>query len=485
MSGYLFVVVCDATFARLTRLRLPARPGAPSVTLLRPDTRTGGPRTVEGMATALVNRIRQCQPNGPFLLAGFSEEGTLAFEAAAQLAAADECVGLVGLVDCETGSDPDGRRERVSSRSTPLQRALLDYVLPLVSFPLTLCVGSLDGAIDPHLGWGCVTQPEAIERLEVPDGDADDLLRAQVTALLDAVDRSVRHAPPERRPAPPKRPRSSVVTLRPGSPRGSRVVCVPGAGATVADFLPLAAIVGGEHQVDGVQLRGVDADVSLPHPTVEAAARFHLPFLESGGNLDGLHLVGSSFGGWVAFEMATRLAESGHRVGSLTLLDSTPPDSETGVLRECTRTEALMEVVALLEERASKPLHIDPHQLADAGPVRQLELVHRRAVGEGLLSPRSYPRDLLGAVRGLESAMRTSYCPRLVYRGTANLVLMTSPSERAGERAERRAEATVGWRRSAPALQVVQRDGDHLDALSAADLLGDLLARRDHEGGRS
>jgi thioesterase domain-containing protein/acyl carrier protein len=54
---------------------------------------------LEEMTTAMLKNMRQIQPTGPYQLAGYSFGGLLAYEAAQQLTAAGESVGLVAMYD--------------------------------------------------------------------------------------------------------------------------------------------------------------------------------------------------------------------------------------------------------------------------------------------------------------------------------------------------------------------------------------------------
>src|ERR1700738_2835269 len=57
------------------------------------------PTTLEALAAGHLNRIRQIQPTGPYLLLGWSFGGLLAYEVAAQLEAAGESVALLAILD--------------------------------------------------------------------------------------------------------------------------------------------------------------------------------------------------------------------------------------------------------------------------------------------------------------------------------------------------------------------------------------------------
>ncbi len=59
----------------------------------------GSPRSLEALVEAYLAKVRHYQACGPWHLAGWSMGGTLAFEAARQLAAQDQEVALLGLID--------------------------------------------------------------------------------------------------------------------------------------------------------------------------------------------------------------------------------------------------------------------------------------------------------------------------------------------------------------------------------------------------
>jgi thioesterase domain-containing protein len=60
-------------------------------------------RSIEEMASRYVAEVRQAQPVGPYLLAGWSFGGLAAFEMAQQLVAAGEQVALLAIVDTPPG----------------------------------------------------------------------------------------------------------------------------------------------------------------------------------------------------------------------------------------------------------------------------------------------------------------------------------------------------------------------------------------------
>jgi aspartate racemase len=63
------------------------------------DGRTAPRTTIEGIASDCLAAIRQAQPDGPYLLAGYCFGGVVAYEAAHQLLAAGETTDFLGLID--------------------------------------------------------------------------------------------------------------------------------------------------------------------------------------------------------------------------------------------------------------------------------------------------------------------------------------------------------------------------------------------------
>src|SRR4029077_8113983 len=55
--------------------------------------------SIEEMAAAYVTEVREVQPEGPYLLGGYSGGGVVAFEMAHQLTAAGEAVALLVMFD--------------------------------------------------------------------------------------------------------------------------------------------------------------------------------------------------------------------------------------------------------------------------------------------------------------------------------------------------------------------------------------------------
>lgn len=71
-----------------------------------PETESVAPTLLPEMAAVHLAQLRSIQPHGPYLLAGWSFGGVLAFELAQQIAAGGEQVEFLGLIDANPVRDP-------------------------------------------------------------------------------------------------------------------------------------------------------------------------------------------------------------------------------------------------------------------------------------------------------------------------------------------------------------------------------------------
>ncbi len=98
------------------------------------------------------------------------------------------------------------------------------------------------------------------------------------------------------------------MTLQGGAAGAAPLFRVSGAGSGVTTFVDLMMALGSSVPVYGLQPRRTDGEAP-PHSTVQAAAEYYLRALREACPAGPVHLLGHSFGGWVAFEMALRLHE--------------------------------------------------------------------------------------------------------------------------------------------------------------------------------
>jgi acetoacetyl-CoA synthetase len=114
---------------------------------------------------------------------------------------------------------------------------------------------------------------------------------------------------------------SPLVQLKTGSEKPP-IIITPGVGGR-ASFSKLARQIRSQHPIYGIQARGVDG-MDQPFDRVEDMVDFYLNAFKNLGPQGSSILIGYSFGGLVALEMAQRLSESGKHVALLVLVDTYP-----------------------------------------------------------------------------------------------------------------------------------------------------------------
>jgi acetoacetyl-CoA synthetase len=114
---------------------------------------------------------------------------------------------------------------------------------------------------------------------------------------------------------------SPFVPLKPGNQK-LPILIAHGVGGR-ASFGELAKHIRTAHPIYGIQARGVDG-MEPPFDRIEDMAAFYLDALDQLQPRASCILIGYSFGGLIALEMAQRLSEAGRNVPLLVLVDTYP-----------------------------------------------------------------------------------------------------------------------------------------------------------------
>jgi arthrofactin-type cyclic lipopeptide synthetase C len=330
-------------------------------------------------------------------------------------------------------------------------------------------------------GWISVVASERLCVIPV-DGDHQSIMRDPKVQpfgrlvserILEAAENSCDI--PERRYSP-------VAVLQSGRPDILPLFCIPGAGASVSSFVELTSALVRTQPIYGFQPRGLDGDL-VPHATVEAAAECYLQHVDQLYPSGPVHLLGHSFGGWVALQIAQLLVDRGRSVGSLIIVDSEVPDAAGDPIREFDNTEAIMRWVDTFELVLGYPLGVTREEIGLRPPAQQRIILHGRLVGKGLMPVQSDPDLLIGPLRTFAAAIRTQYIPRHPYPGPARLVLVDDPRLEHAANQRNHWEVLNGWRALIPALSCTHSPANHMTVLRAphvqtlANLINDQPAK--------
>jgi len=110
------------------------------------------------------------------------------------------------------------------------------------------------------------------------------------------------------------------------------IFCLHPGGGLSWCYTPLARYIPEDYPIYGIQARGLDGEGELPRSLDEMAQEYieHIRSVQPTGPY---YLLGWSFGGAPAHEIAVRLTAEGEQVG-LIIMDSYPPEAEVVVLPE-------------------------------------------------------------------------------------------------------------------------------------------------------
>jgi amino acid adenylation domain-containing protein len=139
---------------------------------------------------------------------------------------------------------------------------------------------------------------------------------------------------------------SALLPIRTGGSRPP-LFCIHPAGGLSWCYMPLARYVPEDFSIYGLQARGLDSTGELPSSVREMAADY-IGLIRTVQETGPYYLLGWSFGGIPAHEIAVQLQAAGEEVAALILLDAYPvnrrPDPETpgpeGTPEEGTPAEA-------------------------------------------------------------------------------------------------------------------------------------------------
>ncbi|WP_310422591.1 amino acid adenylation domain-containing protein [Chamaesiphon sp. VAR_48_metabat_135_sub] len=118
-------------------------------------------------------------------------------------------------------------------------------------------------------------------------------------------------------------PYSSLVQIQVGSTKPP-LFCVHPIGGNVLEYYKLAAYLGEEQPVYGLQSLGLDG-TQIPLRSIEAMAAHYITEMQIIQPNGPYFLVGYSFAGLVVYEIAQQLHRQGEKVALLALLDRTSP----------------------------------------------------------------------------------------------------------------------------------------------------------------
>jgi thioesterase domain-containing protein/acyl carrier protein len=176
----------------------------------------------------------------------------------------------------------------------------------------------------------------------------------------------------------------SFEILVPIQPRGNAlpVFAVPGAGGNVLSLQPLSRAMGIRQPFYGLQAVGLDGQ-RLPLNSIEQTAKANVSAMKTVQPVGPYRLIGHSYGGVVAYEMARILLEQGDQVSSLTLLDSIAP-SVMQKMQQSDEAAELADGCAVLAQLYKVDLKIDTERLRQSSSEENVQYISNLLAGHGV-----------------------------------------------------------------------------------------------------
>ncbi|HEX6292099.1 MAG TPA: amino acid adenylation domain-containing protein, partial [Herpetosiphonaceae bacterium] len=237
----------------------------------------------------------------------------------------------------------------------------------------------------------------------------------------------------------PGLPWSPLVPLQPDGSQRPLFLIHP-IGGTVLCYGELARLLGPDQPVYGLQARGVEPD-QTPHESLAAMVEEYLAAIRQTQPHGPYRLGGWSFGGVVAFAIASQLQQQGETIDLVALIDSSGPIAEAAPLDDLTLLTAFLRDLGGL---LGTSLPITATELAPLPADERMAVVLERAHMEGVLPPDLDLRQLqrLAHVFAANLTLLAAYRPARTAPPVA-LLLAEATAQRSDLMAEWRALTAV------------------------------------------
>ncbi|WP_228864668.1 non-ribosomal peptide synthetase [Xenorhabdus sp. PB30.3] len=454
-------------YSRLATL-LPAELPVYTLQAMGLHTVENPPASIEELATYHIDAIRRIQPHGPYRLAGWSIGGTIAYEIALQLVSDGEKIDYLGMIDSynldsynfsdhETdwqkdinlliqslnnyGEQPDGddsddlydfrdcealqwlpadvKKEDILFRLNT-QKLILQlekkYRISASSLPIHLYTcDDLAAGSDCWHGWHDIVSDRS-ERHPIGGGHYTIMQPPWINHLADSM---TEHLLPASY--------SPHIIIQHGDDSASPLFCIPGAGASVSSFIELALALPPQLPVHALQARGLINTDLPPYISVEGTARAYIKAIRQAQPHGPYYLLGHSYGGWLAFEIALQLQKQGEEIAALTLIDSDGPEPQESTSKNSPpkvidRIETLMSLIDIYNMMLTQPLTLTRQDFENLTEDEQIILLLQALVDVELFPENTEKPLLQGIVQVMQANLNSSYTPHSCYNGPVYLI---------------------------------------------------------------
>jgi len=267
---------------------------------------------------------------------------------------------------------------------------------------------------------------------------------------------------------------SAAVRMKKGD-EPKAVFLIPGAGGNVLYFQDLVQQVPQTYNVYGLQPPGLDGRTP-PIDNIPTLARYFLDqvsdILRSGDFTD-IVVLGHSFGGLVAYELA-RLAQSeGLGLAMVGIIDTAAPQLQEQVGRDWSHWEWVLHLSQIASHMFNEDVTLTPSMLESNSEIDQIQIFYERLVRAGVVPEGTRPEFVSGLIKVYRSNLAATIDLSPPERAIENLIVIRSRDEQPGNlmteaAARNRTFVDLGWADFLGySISVLECPGDHLTMLQA------------------
>ena len=280
-------------------------------------------------------------------------------------------------------------------------------------------------------------------------GDHESMMKPpHVTQLAESIVSAIKT---KKEHAQDRKSHAGLVRLQQGKRHRPPLICVPGSADTPVAFLSLIQELDNDIPVIATQYNGLDIH-TVPHMSVEVAAESYIVALKKEYPQGPYRLLGHSFGGWIAYEMAIQLTRLGEQVDLLTIIDSQHPKLRTD---RKTRVDQLMELAKIFTQSYPQKTEVSEALLSTLTEVEQLNtLIAMLPINMELQTMRSI-------VNAFIVNTRTLYDQEATFLNNALLINATAEKERDFTLEE----ISEAWANNLPNVTIMNLPANHMSLL--------------------
>jgi len=263
----------------------------------------------------------------------------------------------------------------------------------------------------------------------------------------------------------------ALVPMQKGKSDVPAVFCLPGAGGNILYMQSLVRELNEDLPIFGLQPPGLDGE-SQVYKSVESLAQYYIDSIKKSSPDGPYRIVGHSFGGLVAFEIARKLKQAGEPVENVVILDTAAPQwfEPTGL--DWTHAQWLTQVANIASHQYGIPLNLSIENFEQCeSNDDQLKMFFDELIHKGIFPSGAHINQLSGFMNVYRSNLQMQYQP-VDKPVDLDLVIIRSselqPELLTDEKALLvRKEPDLGWGlwvNKKP--QVIETPGDHLTMLN-------------------